>query len=69
MNNGSVELFFAISQWKEVVVLELNAQVDHVHLVCSIPPKISVSDFMGILRGKLAIRIFKSYPELKQKPY
>ena len=59
----------AISQWKEVEVLELNAQADHVHLVCSIPPKISVSDFMGILKGKLAIRVFKSYPELKQKPY
>jgi putative transposase len=59
----------AISQWKEVEVQELNVQADHVHLVCSIPPKISVSDFMGILKGKLAIRVFKSYPELKQKPY
>ncbi|MCF6333434.1 MAG: IS200/IS605 family transposase [Draconibacterium sp.] len=58
-----------ISQWKEVEVLELNVQADHVHLVCSIPPKISVSDFMGILKGKLAMRVFKSYPELKQKPY
>ena len=35
-----------ISQWKEVEVLELNVQSDHVHLVCSIPPKISVSDFI-----------------------
>ena len=58
-----------ISQWKEVEVLELNVQADHVHLVCSIPPKISVSDFMGILKGKLAMRVFKSYPDLKQKPY
>ena|SRR5665648_1251691 len=58
-----------ISEWKEVEVLELNVQADHVHLVCSIPPKISVSDFMGILKGKLAMRVFKSYPDLKQKPY
>jgi putative transposase len=33
------------------------------------PPKISVSVLMGILKGKLAIKLFKSYPELKKKPY
>ena len=59
----------AISQWKEVEVQELNVQPNHVHLLCSIPPKVSVSDFMGILKGKLAIKLFKSYPELKKKPY
>ncbi len=59
----------SMSQWKAVEVLELHVQADHVHLVCSIPPKISVSDFMGILKGKLAMRVFKSYPDLKQKPY
>ena len=58
-----------ISEWKEVEVQELNVQSNHVHLVCSIPPKVSVSDYMGILKGKLAIKLFKSYPELKKKPY
>ena len=58
-----------LSQWKEVDVLELSVQPDHVHLVCSIPPKVSVSEFMGLLKGKLAIKVFKSYPRLKQKPY
>ena len=63
-----------ISQWQEVEVLELNIQPDHVHLVCSIPPKLSVSDFMGILnmgilKGKTAIMLFKSYPSLRKKPY
>jgi len=38
-------------------------------IVCSIPPKISVSDFMRILKGKTAIKLFKSYPNLKKKPY
>ena len=42
---------------------------DHVHLVVSIPPKVSVSSLMGILKGKLAIKLFKSYPRLKRKPY
>jgi putative transposase len=58
-----------ICEWKEVVVEEMNIQPDHVHIVVSIPPKVSVSDFMGILKGKTAIKLFKSYPNLKKKPY
>jgi len=49
-----------ISQWKEVEVEELSIQADHIHMVYSIPPKISVSDFMGLLKGKLAIKLFKT---------
>ena len=58
-----------ICEWKDVEVLELNIQPDHVHLVCNIPPKLSVSDFMGILKGKTAIMMFKSYGHLRKKPY
>ena len=58
-----------LCSWKDVEVLELNVQPDHVHLVCSIPPKVSISEFMGFLKGKLAIKLFKSYPRLKRKPY
>ena len=58
-----------LCSWKEVEVLELSVQEDHVHLVCSIPPKVSVSEFMGFLKGKLAIKLFKTYPRMKQKPY
>ena len=54
---------------KSVEVIELNVRIDHVHVVVSIPPKISVSTLMGTLKGKLAIKLFKSYPRLKQKPY
>ena len=46
----------------------MNDQIDHVHIVVSIPPKVSVSVFMGTLKGKLAIKLFKTYPRLKQKP-
>jgi len=59
----------AICQWKDVEVEELNVQPDHVHLVCSIPPKFSISEILGMVKGKIAMRIFKSYPELKRKPY
>ena len=58
-----------LCQWKQVEVLEVNVQRDHVHLVCSIPPKLSISEFMGFLKGKLAIKLFKSYPGLRKEPY
>lgn len=58
-----------LAAWKGCEVIELNVQIDHVHLVVSIPPKLSVSTLMGIVKGKLAIKLFKSYPQLKKKPY
>lgn len=50
-------------------VVELNIQLDHVHLVALVPPKVSISDLMGLLKGRTAIRIFQKFPQLKQKPY
>jgi len=50
-------------------VVELNVQVDHVHLLVLIPPKVSVSDFVGAVKGRTAIRILNKYKKLKQKPY
>lgn len=58
-----------LCEWKSSEVIELNVQLDHVHLVVSIPPKVSVSVLMGTLKGKLAIKLFKTYPNLKKKPY
>lgn len=58
-----------LCEWKGCEVEELNIQEDHVHLMVSIPPKVSVSVLMGTLKGKLAIKLFKSYPVLKKKPY
>jgi putative transposase len=58
-----------LCEWKRVEILELNIQEDHIHMVVSVPPKLSISELMGILKGKTAIKIFKSYPGLKKKPY
>jgi len=58
-----------ISTWKDVIIQEMNVQKDHIHLVCSIPPKVSTSEFIGVLKGKIAIKLFKTYPSLIQKPY
>jgi putative transposase len=54
-----------LCEWKDVEVVELNGRADHVHAVLSIPPKVSVSSFMGFLKGKLAIKVVKSYPRLR----
>ena len=56
-------------EWKSCELIEINIQVDHVHLIVIMPPKMSLSQLMGILKGKTAIKIFKSYPQLKVKPY
>jgi len=50
-------------------VMELNVQTDHVHLLVKVLPKISVSELMGALKGKTALRLFTKFPYLKQRPY
>ena len=50
-------------------IVELNVQVDHVHLLIKVPPKVSISALMGVMKGKSAIRVFSKFPELKQRPY
>ena len=50
-----------------VEVLELNVQTDHVHVVMSIAPKYAVSDIMGYLKGKLAMRLFQRYEKLGKR--
>ncbi len=46
----------------DVEVLEVNVQADHVHLVVAIAPKYAVSQYMGFLKGKLALRLFDRFP-------
>ena len=58
---------FAKQQSSEVI--ELKVCVDHVHLLVSIPPKISISNFVGTVKGRTAIRIFNQFRNLRQKPY
>ena len=50
-------------------VVELNVVSDHVHLLVKIPPKVEVAKFVGIIKGRTAIRIFQKFPNLKNKPY
>ena len=59
----------AFSQQKGVEIIELNVQIDHVHILAMIPPKISVSDYVGIVKGRTAIRIFNHFKRRKEKKY
>jgi len=50
-------------------VVELNLQSDHVHLITMIVPKVSVSEYMGAVKGRTAIRVFEKFPNLREKLY
>ena len=54
-------------KWKGVVIIEGKVMPDHIHLLLSIPPKYSVSSFMGYLKGKSAMMIFERHANLKYK--
>lgn len=56
-----------LCEWKGVNLLEAEACPDHIHILVEIPPKISVSQFMGYLKGKSATMIYEQFPELKYK--
>ena len=59
----------AFSEQKQCEILELNIQIDHIHLIIMVPPKISISEYVGTVKGRTAIRLFNKFRELKDKPY
>ena len=56
-----------LCKWKGVEIIEGHMMPDHVHILVSIPPKYSVSQFMGYLKGKSAMMIFERHANLKYK--
>ena len=50
-------------------VVELNVQPDHVHLIVMVPPKLSISQLLGRLKGQTAMRVFRQFRQLRRKPY
>ena len=53
--------------YKGVEILEGHLMPDHIHMLVSIPPKYSISSFMGYLKGKSALMIFDRHANLKYK--
>ena len=56
-----------LCQQKGVEIIEANASPDHIHMLISIPPKYSVSQIMGYLKGKSSLMIFDRHANLKYK--
>lgn len=56
-----------LCKWKEVNLTEGEVCPDHIHILIEIPPKLSISSFMGYLKGKTSIMIFQKYGNLKFK--
>ena len=56
-----------LCRWKGVEIIEAEVCPDHVHMLVSIPPKISVSGFMGFLKGKSSLMIYQKWGNMKFK--
>ena len=56
-----------LCEYKGVEIIEAEACKDHIHMLVSIPPKYSVSQIMGYLKGKSSLMIFEKYANLKYK--
>lgn len=61
------EIIRTLCRYKQVEIIEGHMMPDHVHLLLSIPPRISISSFMGYLKGKSALMMFDRHANLKYK--
>lgn len=64
--HNSVEVFCSQLRCR---VVELNIQADYVHLLVRVPPKVSISKLMDVLKGRTVLRLFTKFPYLRKKPY
>ena len=61
------EIIIALCKFKGVEIIEGHLMPDHIHILVSIPPKLSVAAFMGYLKGKSALMMFERHANLKYK--
>jgi putative transposase len=61
------EILKKLCLYKDVELLGGSVSKDHIHMILKIPPKMSVSKFMGYLKGKSALMIFDRHPEYRIK--
>ena len=59
------DIIKTLCDWKGVEIIEGEICPDHVHLLLAIPPKLSVSSYMGYLKGKSSLMIFQKYGNMK----
>ena len=60
-----VKILKDLCRWKGVEILEGEACADHIHILVKIPPKMSVSGFMGFLKGKSSLMIYERWSNIK----
>ena len=61
------EIINTLCKYKDVEIIAGAVCVDHIHLSVAIPPKISISNFMGYLKGKSTLMIYDRHTELHSK--
>ena len=61
------EIIRTLCKYKKVEIVAGAVCADHVHLCVAIPPKLSISDFVGYLKGKSALMIYDKHPEMESK--
>ena len=61
------EIIKTLCEYKKVKITAGAVCVDHVHLCIELPPKYSISSFMGYLKGKSALMVFDRHPEFKTR--
>ena len=61
------DIIKTLCKYKGVEIIEGHLMPDHIHMLVSIPPKYSISQFMGYLKGKSALMIFDKHANLKYK--
>jgi putative transposase len=54
-------------QKDQISIEQINIQEDHIHMILSVSPKYAVSDIMGFLKGKTAIKLFNTVPTLRKQ--
>lgn len=56
-----------LCNWKGINIIEAEVCIDHIHMLVEIPPKMSVSSFVGFLKGKISLIIHHRHGNLKYK--
>ena len=67
VRNDVREIISTLCRYKNIEIVEGAVCADHVHLCVCIPPKMSISSFMGYLKGKSTLMIYDRHPELQIK--
>ena len=67
VKNDVRKIISTLCKYKDVDIIAGAVCVDHIHLSVAIPPKISIANFMGYLKGKSTLMLYDRHPELQSK--